>query len=156
MSCFGIRWGLSRSKMIKSAFFQNSDGEIVTELESGKKYTFVEIIESLRQIEKCIAGFTIETLKGLWVINCNTAICAIKEPFRVNANSIFRVEFSFVMPPIMKGNYIVGAAVSEGEIEEFEVLTWLYQVLDISVVNQGANSAIIDINPEIDVYSTTN
>jgi len=35
-------------------------------------------------------------------------------------------------------------------------LTWLYQVLDISVVNQGANSAIIDINPEIDVYSTTN
>ena len=60
------------------------------------------------------------------------------------------------MPPIMKGNYIVGAAVSEGEIEEFEVLTWLYQILDISVVNQGANSAIIDINPEIDVYSTTN
>ena len=142
--------------MIKSAFFQNSDGEIVTELESGKKYTFVEIIESLRQIEKCIAGFTIETLKGLWVINCNTAICAQKEPFRVNANSIVRVEFSFVMPPIMKGNYIVGAAVSEGEIEEFEVLTWLYQVLDISVVNQGANSAIIDINPEIYVYSTTN
>ena len=60
------------------------------------------------------------------------------------------------MPHIMKGNYIVGAAVSEGEIEEFEVLTWLYQVLNITVVNQGANSAIIDINPEIDVYSTTN
>ena len=64
-----------------------------------------------------------------------------------------RTEFKFTMPPIMKGSYIIGTAVSEGEIEDFKVLTWLYQVMNITVVNHGANSAVIDVFPQIEVLS---
>jgi hypothetical protein len=53
----------------------------------------------------------------------------------------------------MKGSYIIGTAVSEGEIEDFKVLTWLYQVMNITVVNHGANSAVIDVFPQIEVLS---
>lgn len=140
---------------ILSAFFLDCNNKIVTELETRKKYTINIIFKSQCEVDKCITGFTIETLKGLWVINCNSAICANKEPFYVKENSTVRVEFSFIVPPIMKGTYIVGAAISKGEIENFEVLTWLYQIMNITIINKGANSAIIDIEPEIEIYSTT-
>ncbi len=144
---------LNDDVIIKSAFFEDGFHHIVTELEAGKEYTFVQIFESKRAIEKCITGFVIETLKGLWIINCNSAICGNKEPFPVSGDSMVRTEFKFTMPPIMKGSYIIGTAVSEGEIEDFKVLTWLYQVMNITVVNHGANSAVIDVFPQIEVLS---
>lgn len=142
---------LNQNVMIKSAFFEDEFHNIVSELKTQKRYSFVQIFESKRDIAQCISGFVIETLKGIWIINCNSAICGKKETFPVKANSTVRVEFSFILPPILKGPYILGTAVSEGEIENFEVITWLYQVMNITVVNHGANSAVIDIFPEIEV-----
>lgn len=136
---------------IKGAFFEDVDQNIVTELETGKTYTFVQIFESCRDIKKCISGFVIETLKGQWIINCNSAICGNKSTFPVSKDSTVRVEFTFQLPKIMKGTYVVGTAVSEGEIENFKVLTWLYQIMSITIVNHGANSAIIDIEPDIEI-----
>lgn len=141
---------------IKGAFFEDLQHNIVTELECGKKYTFVQVFESNRAIEKCISGFVLETPKGLWVINCNSSICGKKTCFAVAKDSLTRVEFTFELPHILKGNYIVGTAVSEGEIENFTVLTWLYQVLNITVVNNWSNSAIIDIDPQIEILTVDN
>lgn len=47
----------------------------------------------------------------------------------------------------------MGTAVSEGEIENFTVLTWLYQVMNITIINQWANSAVIDIDPKIEILT---
>lgn len=144
---------LNDSVIIKCAFFKDLQDSIVTELECGKTYTFVQVFESHRRIEKCISGFVMETPKGLWVINCNSSIYGKKTPFSVSASSITCVEFTFTLPHILKGNYIVGTAVSEGEIENFTVLTWLYQVMNITIINQWANSAVIDIDPKIEILT---
>lgn len=134
---------------IKAAFFLDEEGDLTTELCAGEKYRFVQVFDSQITIEKCITGFVVETLKGLWVINSNTSISDKKKTFFVNANTRVRTEFDFVMPALLQGEYIVGTAVSAGEIEDFEILTWLYQVLKINIVNNGANSAMIDIVPNI-------
>ena len=135
--------------MIQSAYFLNVKGDITTELYAGEVYRFIQIFDTKIKIEKCITGFVLETLKGLWMINSNTSISDKQKTFIVDENSRVRSEFEFVMPSLMQGEYLVGTAVSVGEIEDFEVLTWLYQVLKVNIINRGANSAMIDIAPNI-------
>lgn len=134
---------------IQSAYFLNVKGDITTELYAGEVYRFIQIFDTKIKIEKCITGFVLETLKGLWMINSNTSISDKQKTFIVDENSRVRSEFEFVMPSLMQGEYLVGTAVSVGEIEDFEVLTWLYQVLKVNIINRGANSAMIDIAPNI-------
>lgn len=64
-----------------------------------------------------------------------------------------RVDFTFEMPRIANGDYVVGVAVSNGDELNFKVLTWLYNVLYIQISDSGNSSAILNITPQIDVFS---
>ena len=71
----------------------------------------------------------------------------------MKANTVNRVEFRFVMPAIMNGDYILGTAISEGTMESYKVLTWLYDVISFRIFNTAENSAVIDVKTEIDIFS---
>ena len=62
-----------------------------------------------------------------------------------------KVEFEITMPALIKGEYVIGAAVSEGEISNFNVLTWLYNTFYVKVINNGNNSALIDVESKINI-----
>ena len=138
---------------ILSCFIQDENGEITTECDVDRPYTLVLLFSSKKEISSCIAGFVVETIKGLWMINCNSAINGKKTGFKVEPNSINRVEFSFVMPAIMNGDYILGVAVSEGTMASYKVLTWLYDVISFRIHNTAENAAVIDVKTKIDIFS---
>lgn len=144
---------LSDDVEIISCFVEDKNHNIVGECKINEVYTISVVFRSKRDIEKCMAGFEIETTKGLWVINTNSGICGNKGCFPVKKNSINRVDFTFQMPALMKGEYVVGAAVAEGTMENYTMCTWLYNVMAIRVINEGNNSGIIDVETDIDVYS---
>ena len=99
-------------------------------------------------------GFVIETVKGLWIVNCNSILCGEKKVFSIDKNTYNRVDFRFKMPQVANGDYVVGVAVSRGDKLNFKVLTWLYNVLYIQVSNSGDTSAILSIDTDIKIYST--
>lgn len=144
---------LNEEVEIISCFVENSNHIKVSECIVNEYYTVSVIFSSKRKIEKCIAGFELETVKGLWIINSNSSICGKKGSFSVLENSINRVDFQFKMPALMRGEYVIGAAVSEGTSTDYQVLTWLYNVYAINVVNPGNNSGIIDVDTAVEVYS---
>lgn len=139
---------------ILSVYCQDDKGEMVQEVEVKKKYKMTVIFKTSIDISECIVGFVLETIKGTWILNCNSAICGSKSTFAVNADESVKLDFEFVMPPLLKGEYIIGAAVSSGNINDFKVLTWLYNVLCLRVINRGNNSALIDMDSNIKVFST--
>lgn len=140
---------------ILTAFFLNKEGEITDELEVDEEYTFVTVFESDIEITQCITGFVIESTKGQWIINCNSAICGEKSTFSVRPHTAVKSEYRFKLPKLLEGDYIVGTAVSQGTIDQFQVITWMYQVLNIKIVNPGANSAVLDVDAEVSVFSTS-
>lgn len=142
---------LSNQAKILGCYFEDENGEKVIELVVDRRYKFVSIFKAQSDIEQCITGFVIESLKGQWIINCNSAITGQKKPFHVSKGQTVCSEFDFVMPKLFKGDYIVGTAVSNGEIQEFEVLTWLYQVLKVTVYNPGANASVVDVDCDVEI-----
>ena len=93
-----------------------------------------------------------ETVKGLWVINCNSISSGKEQPFHVNAGSLNRIDFEFEMPKIVNGDYVIGVAVSEGDETNFKVLTWLYGVLYIQITNVGNNDGILHLDADVSIY----
>lgn len=137
---------------IVSAFFTNAAGDRVWECDVNQEYRMNLVFRSKRVIKSAIAGFVMETVKGLWVINTNSAINGLKAGFEVAAGSLTKVEFSFTMPAIMNGDYVCGVAVSEGNADSYRVLTWLYGALYVRVNNSARNSAVVDVPTQIRVY----
>lgn len=143
---------LSEKVKIISCFLLNEQGEMVNECEINHNYCVSLVFQSSVRIESCIAGFVLETIKGLWVINTNSIINGKQTGFKVNKNSMNRVDFTFTMPSIMNGDYVLGVAVSEGTEDSYKVLTWLYHVLYIRINNAAKNSAVIDVPTKIDIF----
>lgn len=144
---------LAEDVKIVSCFVTDSSGEIVNVCEINKEYTVSVVFESSRDIKSCIVGFVIENAKGVWIINSNSAINGERNNFRVHDNSLNKVDFKFRMPALMKGEYVIGAAISEGTMRDYKVITWLYNILCITIENKGNNSGMIDIDPQISIFS---
>lgn len=143
---------LSEHVKILACYIEDENGNRTTECDVNKEYTVVLVFENKEEINPCIAGFVLETVKGLWVINTNSAINGQKSEFVVEPNKITKVSFRFVMPAIMNGDYVLGVAVSEGTMDSYQVLTWLYHVLYVRINNPAINSAVIDVATDIKVY----
>ena len=138
---------------IISCFLENEAGEKVSSCEAGEEYVLSIFFSSKREIANCIAGFVIETIKGLWVINCNSLNTGLKRGIHINKNSVNCIKFNFKMPPLVNGDYVIGVAVSEGDIVEFKVLTWLYNVLYLQITNVPGNDGLLKLESDIQVLS---
>lgn len=143
---------LSDAVQIIATFITDKSGNIVTECNVNEDYCVNIIFSSKKEISSCIAGFVLETIKGLWVINTNSIINGKETGFHVSKDKMNRVEFHFTMPSIMNGDYVMGVAISEGSEEAYKVLTWLYHVLYVRINNTARNSAVIDVPTEIKIF----
>lgn len=138
---------------IVSSFLKDEERNRVSACMAGETYTLSIVFRSDREIQNCIAGFVMETVKGIWVINCNSAQEETNGSFRVKKDTYTRVDFTFQLPALVNGDYVIGVAVSEGTGTEFKVLTWLYNVLYLQITNVGPNGGMLRLQTEINIYS---
>lgn len=136
---------------ILTAFLTDASGVRVASCNAGETYCLSVIFSSNIEIPNCIAGFVLETVKGIWVINCNSITSGKKVPFPVGKNTYTRVDFHFDMPMIVNGDYVISAAISDGNEENFKVLTWLYSLLYVQITNVGGNGGLLKLDSEIKV-----
>ena len=144
---------LNDNVKIISCYLADEGGKRVSSCMAGEKYTLSLFFTSKVNIENCIVGFVVETVKGLWIINCNSLNTGIKKGVRIRKGTLNRADFTFEMPSIVNGDYVIGVAVSEGNLMEFKVLTWLYNVLYLQITNVPGNDGILKLDSEIQVSS---
>lgn len=144
---------LDEDVKIISSFISDHNGKRVSSCLAGENYTISIVFSTKRDIPECIAGFVIETVKGLWVINCNSIASGLKDTFPVKKDTINKIDFTFQMPKLVNGDYVVGVAISEGSVLDFKVLTWLYNVLYMQITNVGNNDGILQLDTNIEIYS---
>lgn len=144
---------LNDNVKIVSCYLTDKNYKQVTEVYADERYVLSVVFSSKVKLEKCVIGFVIETPKGVWIVNHNTLMSEIKKTYVVEKNSINKINFSFEMPKIANGEYVIGVAISEGEHENFKVLTWLYNVIYVQVLNVPNNDGILNIDTEHELYS---
>ena len=138
---------------IVSTFFTDNKEEIVKVLEVDKCYKAHVVFEAYEDLSQLIVGFVIENNKGLPLFDINNYINQ-QETISVDANNTIEVVYEFKLPRILKGAYLVSAAVARGTQEKNEILTWLHAIMGIEVINMGYNSSYIEIPAKIVVYES--
>lgn len=129
---------------IKSLFFKNQDGEIVTSLEVDKKYAAHVVVQPMEDMDEMIVGLVAENNKGIPLFDFNNFLDTGKV-FRGKKGEIMDVSFHFTLPRLMKGEYVISATVARGTQTEHEMLSWLHGVATIEIINMGYNSGYIEI-----------
>lgn len=143
---------LSQDAEILSLFIQNSDNEIVSEVNTDEEYKFNIIVKFNREVENPIVGFVVENNKGLSVIACNTFL-STKKTFKVDTNNFMKIVFIVKIPRLTKGEYLISPAIASGNQISHNMLTWLHNTTKMSVNNNGFNISLLEIENELELYS---
>lgn len=145
------RFGSDKVKII-SAFFTNENDDIVNVLEVDKRYQAHVAFEAYQDINSIIVGFVLENNKGLPLFDINNYINQ-QETITAKKGQVIEIVYDFKLPRLLKGTYLVGAAVAQGTQESHEILTWLHGMFDLEIVNMGYNSSYIEIPAQINVFA---
>ena len=146
---------LNSNVQVLSCFFENLSGEVVYELNVDEKYRLVILFEAKIELPNCIVGFVMQTKKGISLINMNTLNCGLESNFKVQANSVNRVEFCMRIPRLHTDEYVIDCAVANGRsVMDNTMLTWCYGATNIYVKNPYGNLAVLDLAADVNIYES--
>lgn len=145
------RFGSEDVKII-SAFFTDSNGDLTSSMTIDQNYKAHVVFETKREMKSLIVGFVLENNKGLPLFDINNYINQ-KETIYVEGNKAVEIVYSFKMPRLLKGTYLVSTAVAQGTQEAHQILTWLHGIMDVEIINTGYNSSYIEIPAKINVFT---
>ena len=134
-----------------SCFITDDRGRITTDMTVECDYSVHIVIEFMEDIDNLIAGFVFENNKGLPLYDINNYINQ-KQTWKGEKGQVSEIVFSYRLPKIMKGSYVVSAALAQGTQEKHIMLTWLHGVLEVTVYNDGYNSSYIEIPGRISIH----
>lgn len=144
---------LSDEVEICSFHFEDLRGHPIYTLEGGERCKLVLMFRSKANLDNVIAGFVLQTKKGLILINTNTLLTGMKTVFSVDADTLNRVEFSMVLPYLASDEYILDCAVAQGTtVNSSKMLTWLYGALRVFINNPLGDLGILDVDTDVNVY----
>ena len=144
---------LSDDMAIRSFFVRDAQGHRLRVLRPGEKYTAVMAVEFSRAVQGVIFGFVLENRKGVQLFAFNSFISSGKKALSVDEPCVAAGEFSFELPLVASGEYLLSPAIAVGSQEEHEMRTWLENALAIRVENtQGFNLGLIELESEFRVH----
>jgi teichoic acid transport system ATP-binding protein len=135
---------------IISFFVCNEQGEMITVLDVGNTYFFHIVAKINCDISDAIFGFVLEDVKGLVILADNTYM-ATEKVVAAKAGEVVEVIFSFSMPRIVQGEYLISPALARGNQENHVMLTWLHNVIKINIIRPGKNSSVLEIKSDIEI-----
>lgn len=135
---------------IISCYFEDQNGQQVTYLQVDHHYKTHVVIHMKEDLPYMIVGFVLENNKGLPLYDINNYINQ-NQLISGKKGEYIDVIYSYRLPRLMKGVYIVSTAIAQGTQEEHRMLAWLHGVAEIEVINPGYNSSYIEVPSEISV-----
>lgn len=141
--------------IIKSCYLQNANGDITSNFKQGELCKLCVIFDSKIEMQKGIVGFSIATVKGVWVVNANTLINGPKKHFKIEANQQYKVEFVFQVPKISQGDYVFEVALCDGEMQNYKTYVWLYNVLYMTIESEQKQYALLNVDTDIELFKVT-
>ena len=137
--------------VIIKSFYITENNNILEYLRVDNQYKAVFVVEFSRKFDNIILGFVLENNKGIQVLGINSFINNDEHMIMIDKKCVLKVEFTFVLPRILKGEYLLSPAVAQGSQNQNIILTWLPAVKNITIENTGYNLSLLEIPSNIEV-----
>lgn len=141
---------LSDEVEIVAASIYDKDNQLVATMFGGEKYKIDIYVTAKKQLKQAIIGFDLTDRKGISFLDYNT-FSDSKKTINIDKDQTVRVRFEFEMPYILKGPYILGAAVAEGTQEEHIMKTWLHGINEYEITWQGYDLSLLKIPYKVSI-----
>lgn len=112
----------------------DSSGRASTSFTGGEHVTLRIRFTALQDLSSAIVGFNLKDRLGQVLFGENTYLTTRAAPVAVRAGEMGTAVFSFAMPALKTGQYLLDVAVAEGTQEEHVQHQWLFDVLVVHVM----------------------
>lgn len=123
---------------------------IVATLYGGEKYKINLYVKSNTDLTQAIIGFDLTDRKGISYLDYNT-FADKKKGIQIKSGQVVKVSYEFEMPLILKGPYLLGAAVAEGTQEEHIMKTWIHAINEYEITWEGYDLSLIKVPYDVDI-----
>ncbi|MCD9497728.1 ABC transporter ATP-binding protein [Photobacterium carnosum] len=102
-------------------------------------------IDVLNNLKNPIVGFTVKDRLGQSIFGDNSYISTLSNDLSCNENHIIKVEFSFIMPILMNGDYSLSVAIADGDQDNHIQHQWVNDALMFKSMSTSASTGLIGI-----------
>ncbi len=137
---------------IISCYFNDKYGKETTHLSVDQEYETHILVQLKTDLNNLIVGFVLENNKGLPLYDVNNFINQ-EQVISGKQGEVLDITYSYKMPRLMRGMYVVSTAIAQGTQKSHKMLTWIHGVREVEIINDGYNSSFIEIPSIIKVRS---
>jgi lipopolysaccharide transport system ATP-binding protein len=111
----------------------------------GERVALEVTVVAHRPLDRPIVGFYVNNRLGQSVFGDNTYLSYRVDPMEVEAGTRFRARFSFRMPVLPAGDYVIAVAVADGTQSEHEQLHWIHDALAFHSHSSSVSTGLVGV-----------
>jgi len=144
--------------IITNAGFLQCNKETDT-LEGEKLVTFFIETEVNKSITSPAIGFVVKNEKGVILYDLSSYFPLENQNISFEGGMFVRAEFSYLMPILSRGDFLISVALVDGDAFNHKVVHWLHDVIGLSVLNSSfmqGNMGVFNPTVSIKIYNEDN
>lgn len=141
----GVQFGTGKVSIVRVVVL---DAETGTELSMGEGGEIVRLRISFRlddDVDALIAGFYVKDRLGQRLFGDNTHFSYRDEPVSGKAGEVMHADFTFRLPVMPVGSYLLDVAVASGSQEDHTQLHWMYDALEFRALDETMRHGLMGI-----------
>jgi lipopolysaccharide transport system ATP-binding protein len=135
---------------IVNVLLVSEDGAHLSWVVGGELVTVVVCVEALQDIYAPIVGFIVKDRLGQALFSDNTFLTYTKNPVQIGAGTFFEARFTFQMPILPGGDYVIAVSVAEGTQVEHIQHHWMHDALVLKSHSSSVCTGLVGI-PMLDI-----
>lgn len=113
----------------------DAEGHSITEIQGGEVVTLAFTYHFLADMDDAYAGFAVRDYKGQFLFSDTSFFLQRTAGIRCRAGRRYRVSYTFRMPLLLRGRFVVASAVSRGTPDDYRIVSWVDDAFLIDSVN---------------------
>jgi len=141
----GMQFGTGQVAIEDVALFDSGTGERLNLAAGGELVTLRISFRLADDIDGLIAGFYVKDRLGQRLFGDNTYFRYRDAPVSARKGEVLSAEFSFRLPIMPTGSYMLDVAVAAGSQEDHTQLHWMYDALEFRALDETMRHGLIGI-----------
>lgn len=140
----GTEFGAQAAR-IESVALENEEGARISVFEGGEVVRLVVTAKLREPLQQLIVGFYVKDRLGQRLFGDNTFLAYRDAPLSGNAGETLRAAFTFRMPFMPSGSYMIDAAVASGDQDEHTQQHWVHDALEFRALDETMRHGLVGL-----------
>lgn len=140
----GKEFGAQGARIVDVELFDDNGGRLGV-VEGGELVRLRIRVETVKPLERLIVGFYVKDRLGQRLFGDNSYFAYKDEPVHAESGETLLASFTFRMPVMPSGSYMVDAAVASGDQHDHTQQHWIHDALEFRALDETMRFGLIGL-----------